>query len=60
MHTNASPGLASWLVEPGADIVLPMLLEVTIGNHIVMLHHVYLPCMYHNLISSTVNTVINK
>lgn len=58
MHTNASPGLASWLVEPGADIVLPMLLEVTIGNHIVMLH-VYLPCMYHNLISSTVNTVIN-
>jgi hypothetical protein len=43
LSSSTSPGFASRLVEPGADIVLPMLLEVAIWNHIVMLHHVYLP-----------------
>lgn len=37
--TNAAPLLAGRLVEPGLDIVLPMLLEVAVRDNIVVLHH---------------------
>ena len=36
--TDSSSGLAGRLVKPGPDIVLPVLFEMTIRNHIVMLH----------------------
>jgi hypothetical protein len=38
--TNAAPLLAGRLVEPCLDIVLPVLLEVPVGDDIVVLH----PC----------------
>ena len=34
-----SPFLASGLVEPDADVFLPVLPEVHIGNHVVMFDH---------------------
>ena len=37
--TDPSACLPGRLVEPGLDIVLPMLLEVTIWDNIVMLNH---------------------
>jgi hypothetical protein len=37
--TNAAPLLAGGLVEPCLDIVLPVLLEVAIGDNVVVLHH---------------------
>lgn len=39
MHTDASPGFASWLIKPSLDIVLPVLLKVSIWDDIVVLHH---------------------
>lgn len=35
--TDAAPLLAGRLVEPGLDIVLPVLLEVPIGDDVVVL-----------------------
>jgi hypothetical protein len=51
--TDAAPLLAGRLVEPCLDIVLPVLLEVTVGDNVVVLHHLalflsYLPAHQHN------------
>ena len=37
--TNAAPLLAGRLVEPCLDIVLPVLLEVPVGDNVVVLRH---------------------
>ena len=37
--TDAAPLLAGGLVEPCLDIVLPVLLEVPVGDNVVVLHH---------------------
>lgn len=37
--TILSAGLACWLVEPGLDVKLPLLLEVLVGQHVVVRHH---------------------
>jgi hypothetical protein len=37
--TDAAPLLAGGLVEPCLDIVLPVLLEVPVGDDVVVLHH---------------------
>jgi hypothetical protein len=37
--TDAAPLLAGGLVEPGFDVVLPTLLEVAVGDDVVVLHH---------------------
>jgi hypothetical protein len=44
--TDAAPLLAGGLVEPGFDVVLPTLLEVAVGDDVVVLHHClpYLTC----------------
>lgn len=34
--TLLSASLACWLVEPGLHVKLPLLLEMLVGNHIVM------------------------
>ena len=41
--TVASSGLACRLVEPGFDVVLPVLLKVRIRHGVVVLHHGCLP-----------------
>jgi hypothetical protein len=38
-RTDAAPLLAGGLVEPCLDIVLPVLLEVPVGDDVVVLHH---------------------
>jgi hypothetical protein len=38
-RTNAASLLAGGLVEPCLDIVLPVLLEVPVGDDVVVLHH---------------------
>jgi hypothetical protein len=38
--TDAAPLLAGRLVEPCLDVVLPALLEVTVGDNVVVLHFV--------------------
>ena len=42
MLTDAAPLLADGLVEPRLDIVLPVLLQVAVGDDIVVLHHLAL------------------
>ena len=37
--TDVAPLLAGGLVEPCLDIVLPVLLEVPVGDNVVVLHH---------------------
>ena len=38
-YTKTSPCLASWLVEPCPNIILPMFFEVSIRDNVVMPHH---------------------
>lgn len=39
LTSDAAPLLAGGLVEPCLDIVLPVLLEVPVGDDVVVLHH---------------------
>ena len=49
LQTGVAPAsLTSWLVEPGLDVALPPLVEVTVGDHVVTFWRHYL--FYANLI----------
>jgi hypothetical protein len=44
--TDAAPLLASRLVEPCLNVVLPALLEVAVGDNVVVLHFVALRLLF--------------